>query len=208
MELEARTCADDMIREWVRAEIDSPAWGPYYVSAGLSREDAHAPLDDGAACRRREHGLAEVRGWPNVKWMFENFPATTEWWRAEVDAGEPLLLMSYDLFHAATYNSRRPEDFAPDRVGIEERIRSIDAQLGQRKVQEYLGKVTTIEELAKTIDETGRDVAPIIVVARDEAGPLVIMEGHTRVLARTKHPPRSQPAILGLSPNMGDWKWY
>jgi hypothetical protein len=39
-------------------------------------------------------------------------------------------------------------------------------------------------------------------------GPLVVIEGTARQIARSRFPPRPEPALLGMSATMDHWPYY
>jgi hypothetical protein len=104
-------------------------------------------------------------------------------------------------------------DFAPDVDGVETRTAWVRERFRDQdptgKVKEYRDIVAASEGYAMTINEPRRSVPPCIYVAGDESAPvLVILEGHARAIARSKFPPRPERALLGVSPSMGNWKWF
>jgi hypothetical protein len=211
MRLDERASAEEVVRELVLAEIDSPRSSRHYAGICLDRDTAAAPLDDEAACARRAEWLRQARGWPDER-LFCRLPADTAWWWVELDGTEAILCMWYDYFPVVTGPDRLPRDFAGDDAAVFTRIgrlRDTYQSAAVEKIGQYLCIVNASREHALTIAEPGRIVPPCIYVAREESGPLVILDGHARAVARSMFVPRPpERALLGVSPRMGDWKWF
>jgi hypothetical protein len=183
---------DDVVLAFLRAEIDSPQWGPHYSSVLRSLNLDRASLIDDAdiedirACANRRTVLGRVRGYGWGKGLFTGFPSDVTWRRVQVE----------------------PPDF--------HRLKTIskDEQwtrltTGTRLIQEAARNLETYPERAAGVLDTlkkiqgGLAIAELIMV-EDDADDFVLVEGHTRATAYAvlSHPFES---FVGTSPSMTNW---
>jgi hypothetical protein len=153
------------------------------------------------------------RGW-NVEW-FEAFPRNVEWVWVELPDPSDAFCLNYEPFLIFAARSRRALDFAPDPQTIAARLADF-RRASSDLANHYEGLIAAADAYAATIDRAGQDVPPCIYVTKGAFdgvgvrcdGPLVVIEGTARQIARSRFPPRPERALLGLSPTMDQWPYY
>lgn len=194
--------ADEMVREFVLGEITSDRARRMYPPHDPTV--AAYPADDAGACAARACWLRVARGWPD-HFLFQGFPADTAWRWAELDGSELIYLSGYHIFVSGTRGTRLPADFAPD----DETVRARSGEISPQHRDEYLSIAHSAMQHRTTINDPGRIVPPCIYVATGRAGPLIALEGHARVIARSMRSPRvAEQALVGMSPSMDLWGFY
>jgi hypothetical protein len=183
---------DQMVLVFLRAEIESPAWGPRYKQAiCVRRVDQtdlidHANLADAHGNRVRGLILGDVRGYGRNEALFKAFPGEVEWRRVLLD----------------------PSDF-----GILRYVNSgIWPQLtrGSLSVIDGAQNAAADPALARRVDEISKQIskdAPIqdLILIDDLNGSLVILEGNTRATAFVRIKTKPIFALIGHSPRIRDW---
>jgi len=195
-----------MVREWILAEKPSPRTG--FRFAHVDDSVANAPLDDAESCRIRAEALGRERGA-----LFVGFPGDIRWAWVELHSDEALCL-NYEGFCAFASGSRHPHDIAPDSKTAHARIADY-RRAGHDRAQEYDELVRSVEWCAKAIalEQVFRPCIYTVKGTLDSAGvhcagPLVLLEGAARTIARSWFPARTERALLGVSPTMDEWPWY
>ena len=185
-------CEDDVVLAFLRAEIDSPKWGQEY-----SRELRNLNLDrvslidtpnltDARACNARKVLLGSVRGYDRNVALFTGFPRDTTWRRVEVEPSD---------FHRLKCISRDDRWSRPT---------------GGTRLIEEAACNHTYPELAERVSiarqriEQGLPMAELIMVEND-AGDLILVEGHTRATAYAVLADRPFRSFVGTSPLMSQW---
>jgi hypothetical protein len=184
---------DDVVLAFLRAEVDSPKWGPCYSRVlrelnldRVSLVDA-ADLEDARACSARKVLLGAVRGYGRDGALFTGFPRDTTWRRVQVELSD---------FHRLKCISR------------DERWSKLTA--GTRLIEEAARNLDVYPELAVRVRgairriEQRLPVAELIMVETN-SGDLILVEGHTRATAYAVLSDRAFPAFIGTSPLMGQW---
>jgi hypothetical protein len=184
---------DDVVLAFLRAEIDSPTWGPAYRGAirlrGLDRAsliDA-ADLSDAQANRDRMNLLSDVRGFGRGIGLFAGFPVHVEWKLAVIETAD---------FGRLKYISNDAD--------------WLNLSGGTRFVEDGARNLESNDRIAANVHaaqheiEQGRCTAPLILAEVDD-GSLVIVEGHTRATAYVVLSDRSFTALIGASPLMRRW---
>ena len=192
---------DEVVREWVLAEVDSPRTG--FRFDGLDHVLLRAPLEDVKGCAYRRKHLGEQRGWRRNTFMFVNFPTDVSWWHVELDASDTVLTINHQDFLALTDGSRRPSDFVV--------YKGDDGAL----VKGSVGMAESVEACVRSL-AGGGDLPPCIYASLGTVcggsvsctGPMVIIEGHGRAIAQASSTWRLERALLAVSPRMRDWLFY
>jgi hypothetical protein len=184
---------DDVVLAFLRAEIDSPKWEQKYSrelrNLNLDRVsliDA-ADLTDARACVARKLLLDGVRGYGRNVALFAGFPRDTTWRRVEV----------------------APSDFRRLKC-ISRNDRWSNLTGGTRLIEEAARNLDTYPELAERVSiarkriEQGLPMAELIIVEND-AGDLILVEGHTRATAYAVLADRPFQSFVGTSLLMSQW---
>jgi hypothetical protein len=186
---------DDVVLAFLRAEIDSPKWGPNYSNAlrelnldRVSLVDA-ADLEDARACGVRKDLLGRVRGFGRDVALFTGFPKDTTWRRVKVE----------------------PSDFQRLKcISKDERWSKLTG--GTRLIRRAARNFEDYPELADRVRvaiqriEQRLPIAELIMVETG-SGELVLVEGHTRATAYAVLGDRSFQSFIGISPLMGQWNF-
>lgn len=183
---------EEVVLAFLRAEIDSPKWGPDYlrVLSALDLDPASliddANLEDPLACDTRKVLLGAVRGYGRDDALFKNFPRDTTWRRVEL----------------------APSDFRRLKcISRDDRWSNLTG--GTRLIEEAARNLDTYPELAERVSvareriEQGLPMAELITVEND-AGDLILVEGHTRATAYMLAD-RPFQSFVGTSPLMSQW---
>lgn len=184
---------DDVVLAFLRAEIDSPKWGPNYSYAlreleldRVSLVDA-ADLEDARACSARKDLLGVVRGYGRDVALFEGFPKDTTWRRVKVE----------------------PSDFQRLKcISKDERWYKLTG--GTRLIREAASNFEDYPELVDRVRVAIRRIEqrlPIaeLIMVETGSGDLVLVEGHTRATAYAVLSDRAFQSFIGISPLMGQW---
>jgi hypothetical protein len=182
---------DEVVLAFLRAEIDSPHWGPLYLrvmsECHLDRGsliDA-ADLTDAHACGIRRVILGAVRGYGRDALLFTGFPRDTAWRRVRVEPSDLHLLKC---------------------ISRDEHWSRLTA--GTRLIREAAHNLSAHPQLAaRVLDviqriEQGLSAAELIIVEAG-SGDLILVEGHTRAMAYAVLSDRPFLAFVGTSPQMG-----
>jgi hypothetical protein len=184
------TSNDEMVLSFIRAEIDSPVWGPSYeevlgaLHADRSTLIDNGDLNDGSANHVRGAVLGMVRGYGRNGFLFSGFPLDTTWRRVLLDHAD---------FQTLKYVNSGPwKDLFTTR-SVED---------GARNYQRDAGLAARVDDSVQKINR-GDSIAEIILV--EDADRLVVLEGNTRATAYLKIATTPIPALIGSSPAMHQW---
>ncbi|HSS74340.1 MAG TPA: hypothetical protein VLK53_12320 [Gaiellaceae bacterium] len=181
---------DEMVLEFIRAEVTSPSHPEYAQMVGGNLALYDGPLSDSNANALRREALARKRGYP--RWLFGGIPLAA-WKLAVVGVGElaDLRHLKDDAWNDLTGGSRLVRDAAanadtsaspkaPDVLAVEGRVRN------------------------------GESFPPIIALAENESVVPIILEGNTRAAAyvRALDPDDEVEAIVGYNPGLASWTFY
>ncbi len=190
---------NEMVMEFVRAEVDSLTFGPYYVfPAGwdrLSLLDNGDP-NDAEQNRIRMDMLEAVRGYRGRRILFRGFPFDVTWSRCTVDVGElqAFRYANYDALLALSGPSRQVRDGA---ARIAQRASFPDPENLGRDIQ---GIVQGLRQ--------GKVYGDLIAVEAGD-GVNVLLEGHKRATAHCVFETEGViGVIVGRSPSVRGWKLY
>lgn len=191
-----------VIAEFLRAEVDSPRYGPRVRARleadgrdlrVLTQPDTGDPADN----VYRRTLLHAYRGSGGSAPLLEGLPEEMEWHRASLGRDELGLLhyIDYPYWNELSGGTRSPVVAAQRiRAGLRAQDRPND------------GFNALAERLC-----AGADVGLPIAIAADPASPLIVLEGHTRVTAMALRPdclPESVPLYAGFAAGVRDWMYY
>jgi hypothetical protein len=201
----AREC--DMIAAFLQAEISSPRYSSviqmnldYY---GLSRAHLIDCPDLGDELQNHiRRQLMKYRGYGTDSHLFEGFPPDADWRFIEIEPRD------HHMIYCANDTSEKSW------VDMSESTRSIGRiaenisrmeKTGSAKEQETAARVRSIQKDLRD----GKPIAPLIAVAGDENGRLVLVEGHSRATAYVNLKWQHNVSILlGRSAKLKEWRYY
>lgn len=190
---------DEVVLAFIRAEIDSPRFGPVYtgILARAGRDRAtivdHPDRTDAAASHFRHAMLKSIRGWGDDRLLFTGFPDDTQWRRVELEPAEVagLRYANHGTWRTLSGGSRRVADGA--------------ANLGAVDAPENAN--ANVRAVAAAM-ASGHRYPPLVIVQGPD-GTTVIVEGHTRATAHVAAGITTRlPALLGTSFHMTRWAYY
>jgi hypothetical protein len=184
--------ADEMVLSFLRAEIDSPVWGPHYMAVlnhmGVDRfsliDNAEIDLSDANANRTRANALGLIRGYGRDMLLFRGFPTDTTWRRVQLDPSE---------FQVLKYIN------CPPFPQLTDDTRSIE--IGARNYRRDEGLAPRVDDVVRMI-KSGILTPELILV--EDTDRLVVLEGNTRATAYVKAG-TSFSALVGSSPTIRQW---
>ncbi len=202
MKLVERVAEAEVVAEFLRAEIDSPRFGPR-IRARLEQDGRATSIlerpdttneDENAYRAALLHGYRGVGGSAP---LLEGLPEEMEWHRALLTGAdlEHVRYIDYPYWNELSAGTRSPA-VAADRIraGITAMNRPNDAFLA---VSSRLC--------------AGEALGSCVLIAPDRASPLVILEGHTRVTGMFLRPeclPGEVGMLVGFAPGVRDWMYY
>lgn len=202
MELLGKSSEDEMIAEFLKAEFTSERFGDRLKTI-LARLKVipkliTAPdLTSHSENALRKSLLGEYRGYGKNKEIFEGFPDDIRWHTAFCTAADlkRVKYIAYDYWIKLTGGSRLPQDAA----------KSIQAGMVvfNQSNQRFFNAAEAIKK--------GVKFPRLILVARDEKSPVVVLEGHVRLTAYMLVPsriPEKSEVLIGYSPKFSSWDLY
>ena len=202
MRLIERVSEAEVIAEFLRAEIDSPRFGPR-VRARI-QEDGRDPsvvlkpdLNSAADNAYRAALLHSYRGVGGSAPLLEGLPEQIDWYRGAVSRASlgRMRFIDYPYWNELSAGTRSP-------VHAAERIRA-----GVRAMNRPNDNFVALSARLCS----GESLGMPILVAPDAESPPVILEGHTRVTAMLLRPdclPREIDVLIGFAPGVRDWMFY
>lgn len=191
-----------VIAEFLRAEIDSPRFGPR-VRARLETDGrdlrviTHADTSSAADNAYRAALLHGYRGTGGSAPLLEGLPTDFAWHRASLPREElgELHYIDYPYWNELSAGTRSPV-VAAERIhaGLRAQDRPND---GFRALASRLC--------------AGADLGMPIAIASGPATPLIVLEGHTRVTAMALRPeclPAHIELYVGFAAAVRDWMYY
>jgi hypothetical protein len=194
--------ADEMVAEFLRAEVDSPRWPLLPVilaQTGLTRDQVVRPnLSDAVENWRRGVVLSRHRGWPAL--LFEGWPNSTTWHRVALSRDELDNMYYADVspWLELSGDSLRVADAA-------RRIRENDPTLNETD-----DPVRTIRALADLIRK-GHSFPLMMAAGPEDGNPMVMVEGHSRMTAYlVAGPPEELEIIYATAPlkDLRTWRFF
>ena len=214
LRVNAHVTKDDMILEFLRAEVDSPRFGPSvaYAIATLGSGSTREHLIDNGDTTNAEQNimrstiLRSYRGYPDED-LFRGFPLDTTWVQCSLQL-EDLKVVQYAKIAEWMQLSQDTR-----LVGVAAQVVALD------RVESISNRYGLSEQSANKLRETARNVRsvahdyrqgkryPKLIGVRVGTG-IVLLEGHTRatgfVLSGLV---RSIELYLGSSDAMNRWAW-
>ena len=192
----------EVIAEFLRAEIDSPRFGPRVRAriAADGRDESvvrRADTTSEADNDYRASLLHSYRGVGGSAPLLEGLPERIDWQRATIarDALDEVRYIDYPYWNELSAGTRSPRVAAARiREGIMAMERPND------------GFLALAERLC-----AGDDLGMPVLIAPDHDSPPVILEGHTRVTAMLLRPdclPDPVEFYVGFAPEVRDWMFY
>jgi hypothetical protein len=189
---------DDMIAEFLRAEVRSSRFG-HLIQQILERDGVSESVlsrpntQDAAANVVRHRILEEYRGYDRRIGVFNSLPVDIQWHRAlaTIEELRRVRYIDYPYWVELSGGTRFAED-AVRRIGA-----------GQVKADVF-APITSRDGGAAALPEL------ILVAGADTMGP-VILEGHVRLTSYLLDPnmvPDRLQVILGTSHRIRDWRLY
>ena len=198
----ARVTEAEVIAEFLRAEIDSPRFGPRIAARidtdGRSEAVVRAPdtsnADENAYRASLLHGYRGVGGSAP---LLEGLPDRIDWWRVAIprDALGDIRYIDYPYWNELSAGTRSP------RVAAERIEAGITAQ--GRPNEAFVALAARLCE--------GDDLGMPILIATGPDAPAIILEGHTRVTAMLLRPdclPAEVELYVGYADGVRTWMYY
>ena len=192
----------EVVAAFLRAEIASPRFGPLIRArlAEVGRAPATIEAPDTANDADNAYRAAllhDYRGASGPAPLLKGLPERLEWVRARLAPSDlpELRYADYPFWNELSDGTRSP-------LRAIERMRAGAARLGRLE--------GAFEAVAARLC-AGEDLGPPILVAPDDASPLVILEGHTRVTGMLLRPECVSAGIevlIGRAPGVVDWVHY
>lgn len=190
---------EEVVLAFLKAEIDSPRFGPTYVQIlRNSQLDRGSLIDDPDLSnandnRLRVELLSSVRGYRKGTFLFRGFPRDVHWRRAEL-LPEHVRELKYANFPTWTHLSKGSRLVADGSANID-------------TVQTDENAEANIKAVAAAILAGQR--YPELIAVEDVDKSLILVEGHTRatayVLVGFEEP---VSCFVGSSPSMHLWAFY
>jgi len=201
MRIIAPSSEDEMVLAFLRAEVDSAEYHGIieetlsalgYTRAILDNADLRNPREKHA----RTVCLSRSRGYKQNCGLFKGFPNNVIWQRESLSSEElgQAKYVNQHVWVAASGNTRLVSDGA----------RNLDAGA---LLESLKSKIEGIEAGVRI----GRRPPELILVGKGDGSALVLAEGHSRATAYVRaaaYLSDGVEAIMGISPDMGDWYWY
>lgn len=190
---------DEMVLAFLQGEIDSPRFGPIYQSNLAQNELNRAAIVDQPDITRADHNqirlrlLGVVRGYRNNQYLFVGFPQDVRWRRVMLEPGELARLMyaNHPTWVQLSGGTRLVGDGA--------------ANIGRIPTAENAN--VNVTDVVAALEQGHR--YPALIAITDEAGNLVLVEGHTRATAYAfARFNESVEVLVGSSPGMRNWVFY
>lgn len=169
-----RATRNGVVAAWLRAEVASPRFGHHLRLNEVDRQVIERPdLNDPAENSLRRHLLRYRED------ILTTIPDDTEWWAAELAAGDlaGLFAINYPAWHIYSRGTGRLLEVA-------EAIR--DAVCPSADDAKIADGLAAIRENVRGIYRAlagGRSLEPLVLLGREAAGPFTVIEGNRRATA-------------------------
>ena len=173
-------------------EIEALLGQGQWAAELIERADLEDPHENALRARL----LGQFRGYRENRDIFSGFPSELKWNRALISKNElkDVRYINWDYWLEISGGTRLPAETAA-------RIRA--GRLSDNETTNFLSVAADVT--------ANKKFPEIIIVAENEAGPFVVLEGHVRltgfVLAIASLPPTNE-VTLGISENIRHWKLY
>lgn len=191
----AASSVHEMVLEFLRQDIQSPDWIPYYQKSrhwtrrGALLEHPDLQNDDDNAARGELLGAG--RGYGQNAALFAGFPPDVTWRRFEMGNAEvqELKYIAEKTWIKASNGSRL--------VG--------DGAKYLHRHPKLLGKTDAIARRYRA----GESLGMLIAVRADAESAPVLLEGHHRATAMVRaRKPESIEILMGTSARVSGWHWF
>jgi hypothetical protein len=186
----------EVAAEFLRAEVDSPRWGPpisfLLQLSGHDRSIIDSPnLNDAYANQLRSCILGITRGWKTNSLLFSKFPDEVEWQKLNLDC---CALSRAKLLNSPPWNQLLRGNLMACALA-KATLPGSDAQ----SVMSVIAKI-----------RLGMNFPRIILVKQSASDDLVVIEGCIRTLAYVTvlENEAKIPVIVGSSDAMKEWDFY
>jgi hypothetical protein len=192
LEILGRATEDEMVLEFLRAEIENvPEWTRYVIEAPNLNDETE---------NERRRCLLSNRGYGWNQFPFRDFPANVSWHHATLTVGE---------LSSVRYMNREPTwcRFSEGTRSIPHGVRNIGKGLFPDDPKADPSAV--ISRIASGVEQE-RSFPELILVGTPDAAPeqLVLLEGHKRATAYVyMGKPAEIRVLTGFSPGMRHWPW-
>lgn len=192
------TTEAEMVLEFLRAEIDSPRFGPHCDAVlrqtGMTRPQLldTPDLGDKHGNRARAAILGTTRGYGQGRWLFAGMPADTTWRRVEASPAElgTFRFARHEVWLRLSRDTRLVADGAANVDVVE---------TGEATRDNVRGIISRLQR---------GDSFPQLIAVTDGGVP-VLVEGHTRATAYVRaNTPAGIAVLIGYSPLMSQWAFY
>lgn len=193
---------NDMVAAFLRAEVDSPRFGPLLADQLRNKRISPSILRKPDVRNDTENQiradlLSESRGYRRNASLFHGFPDDCQWKLVAMTKSDldNVMYINYDYWVELSGGTRLIADAA-------KRIRS-----GKVK-DEFIDEVMLV--VARDLAE-GKSFPEMILATDEQALKFVVLEGHVRMTAYALTPayiPRELRTIVGFSPNIDKWTLY
>lgn len=200
MRLLQQTSEDEVVAEFLKAEINSKRFGDKIKNALDSAEPSiisNPDITDATQNQFRKRLLGKVRGYGNNTELFEDFPPEVIWHKAIFSRKDlcSVMYINYSYWNELSGNSRLPMDAAKNiQNGIEVFGVSNDG----------------FKDIHLDI-KLGYTFPKMIFITANEKARIVVLEGHARITAyflETEYIPEEIEVIIGYSEDFLDMDLY
>ena len=202
MKILKKISEDEMIIEFLKAEINSKRFGKTIIDALNKKKKSkniiiNPNLEDKKENQFRRKLFGEVRGFGKNKDIFEDFPKDVKWYKARITKKElgKIKYIDYSYWNKLSNGTRLPVQAA----------KNINAGVKIFNVSnEGFLEILSVIKNKKTFP-------PMIFVAKNKKSRIVVLEGHARLTAffiEPKYIPKTMDVIIGYSEKMTLWNLY
>lgn len=191
---------DEVIAEFLKAEINSPRFRDEIISAldGIDEQlitqpDLHSDIQN----RLRKEVLGKFRGYGQNRDLFENFPSDVTWYKVNISKTElyNVMYIDYSYWNVLSNNTRLPINARPN---ILKDVRVFDvSNQGFLEIRSLIKKGVSFPRL--------------IFVSMNTNSRIVVLEGHARLTGYFLEPeliPETMEVIVGYSEDFKYWGLY
>ena len=193
---------DEMVLEFLRAEINSDRFSPHVLNAlAVLNLDKNIILNPNTKNQTeniyRKKILTLYRGYQNNSALFENFPNDVKWFSAILNKNEFLKIqyLNWDYWLEISENTRSPS-YVVQRIKSEE--------LPEDK------EINRFKQIANIV-KSGDKLPKLILISQNKTSKLVVLEGHARLTAyslASECLPSENEVIVGFSENFSQYDNY
>ncbi|MGI6705582.1 MAG: hypothetical protein ACOX6S_04760 [Clostridia bacterium] len=200
MDLISQISEDEIIAEFLKAEINSPRFRDEIIAALngiddklITQPNLHSDMEN----RLRKEILGKVRGYGQNRDLFENFPSDVTWYRANIHKAElhNVMYIDYSYWNALSNNTRLP---IHARANILKDVRVFDvSNQGFFEIHSLFKKGVSFPRL--------------ILVSMNPNTRIVVLEGHARLTGYFLEPkliPETMEVMIGYSEDFRYWGLY